>query len=142
MAQKTGSLKQELQSLVDYLSHATTVAQHGRTFLRRMVDLTKQARQPHHHIRLSEEFRSDLQWWATFLPKWNGKSMLRQPELVYAVTADASGSWSCGAFGSNGSWFQVQWPGSWTQHQIVQRRWCQSCWVWYCGEESDRHPQS
>ena len=56
---KRAAIKQELQSLIGHLSHAATVVQHGRTFLRRMIDLTKQAKQQHHHLRLSEEFRSD-----------------------------------------------------------------------------------
>ena len=28
------------------------------------------------------------------------------------LTSDTSGSWGCGAFLSNGEWFQVQWPQS------------------------------
>ena len=73
---KRAATKKELQS---------TVVQHGRTFLRRMIHLTKQAKQPHHHLRLSEEFCSDLQWWATFLPKWNGKSMIHQPDPLHTI---------------------------------------------------------
>ena len=115
---KRAATKQELQSLIGHLSHAATVVQHGRTFLRRMIDLTKQVKQPHHHLRLSADFRSDLHWWATFLPKWNGKSMIHQPDPAHSITADASGSWGCGAFGSNGAWFQVQWPDSWAGYHI------------------------
>ena len=29
------------------------------------------------------------------------------------ITSDASGSWGCGAFMSEGTWFQLQWPQSW-----------------------------
>ena len=106
--------KQELQSLIGHLSHA--FVQHGRTFLRRMIDLMKQAKRPHHHLRLSTEFWSDLHRWAAFLPKWNGKSMLRRSVPMHTITSDASGSWGCGAFGSNGSWFQLQWPSSWSRY--------------------------
>ena len=66
---KRSASKQELQSLIGHLSHAATVVQHGRTFLRRMIDLLKRAKHPHHHLRLSAEFRSDLHGWASFLPK-------------------------------------------------------------------------
>ena len=118
---KRAATKQELQSLIGHLSHAATVVQHGRTFLRRMIDLTKQVKQPHHHLRLSADFRSDLHWWATFLPKWNGKSMIRHPDPAHSITADASGSWGCGAFGSNGAWFQVQWPESWARFHIASK---------------------
>lgn len=106
---KRAATKQELQSL---LGHAATVVQHGRTFMKRMFDLIKQVRQAHHHVRLSQEFRSDIQWWASFLPHWNGKSILRPPDLQHIITADASGSWGCGAVGSHGYWFQCQWPQS------------------------------
>ena len=78
--------------------------------MRRMFDLVKQVEQAHHHVCLSQEFRSDLQWWASFLPLWNGKSILHPANPQHVVTADASGSWGCGAFGSNGCWFQLQWP--------------------------------
>ena len=30
----------------------------------------------HYMIRLNEGFRSDLRWWATFLPSWNGVGMM------------------------------------------------------------------
>ena len=118
---KRAASKQELQSLLGHLSHAATVVQHGRTFMRRMFDLVKQVHRAHHHVRLSQEFRSDLQWWATFLPQWNGKSILRLPEPQHMVTADASGSWGCGAFGSHGQWFQLQWPESWAKHHIAAK---------------------
>ena len=118
---KRSASKQELQSLIGHLSHAATVVQHGRTFLRRMIDLVKLAKQPHHHLRPSAEFRSDLHWWAMFLPKWNGKSMLRQPDPRHFITSDASGSWGCGAFSSSGSWFQLQWPSSWSHYHIAAK---------------------
>ena len=99
-------------------SHSSPVWPH---LLRRMIDLTKQVKQPHHHLRLSADFRSDLHWWATFLPKWNGKSMIHQPDPAHSITANASGSWGCGAFGSNGAWFQVQWPESWARYHIASK---------------------
>lgn len=76
---------------------------------------------PHHHLRLSAEFRSDLHWWVSFLPKWNGKSMLRKSEPACTITSDASGSWDCGAFATDGSWFQLQWPASWFQFHIAAK---------------------
>ena len=118
---KRAATKQELQSLIGHLSHAATVVQHGRTFMRRMFDLAKRVQQAHHHIRLSQDFRSDLQWWASFLPRWNGKSMLHRPDPQHMITADASGSWGCGAFGSQGRWFQLRWPQSWASHHIAAK---------------------
>ena len=118
---RRSATKHELQSLIGHLSHAATVVQHGCTFIRRMIELMKIAKLPHHQLRLNTEFRSDLQWWATFLSKWNGISILRDPEPTHTITADASGSWGCGAFSSEGTWFMLEWPASWSQCHIAAK---------------------
>ena len=133
---RRSATKQELQSLIGHLSHAATVVQHGRTFLRRMIDLCKRAGQAHYHVRLSRGCRSDLQWWATFLPRWNGKSILHPPAPQHTITADASGSWGCGAFGSNNSWFQLQWPESWAGYIPYRSQRTSPCGVNPCGVPS------
>ena len=84
-----------------------------------MIDLMKVAKRPHHHVHLKSDFRSDLQLWAAFLPEWNGRSILPQPQPTHKITADASGSWGCGALSDGGDYFQVQWPQSWAQVNIV-----------------------
>ena len=68
--------KRELLSLVGQLSFATKVVRSGRTFLRRLIDLSKTAKKLHHHITLNAETRQDITWWQTFLPKWNGHSII------------------------------------------------------------------
>ena len=104
-------LRKELESLVGKLAHAARVVHPGKTFLRRMYELLAGARQDHHRLRLNREFRSDLQWWATFLETWNGISMLTdQPAAVHCWT-DASGQFGCGGWVPvTGAWFQLQWP--------------------------------
>ena len=47
--------------------------------------------------------------------------MLRQPDPTHSITADASGSWGCRAFSSNGAWFQLQWPSTWSQYHIAAK---------------------
>ena len=111
--------KRQLQSLIGLLSHAATVVPPGRAFIRRMIDLLKVARRPDHHIRLTADFRSDLLWWASFLPGWNGRAILPDPLPSHTVTADASGSWGCGAVSDSGKYFQLQWPESWLQVNIA-----------------------
>ena len=59
--------KRELLSLIGQLQHACKVVKSGRTFLRRMIDLSMGARRSHHSIRLNKAFQSDLLWWDTFL---------------------------------------------------------------------------
>ncbi len=110
--------KRELQSLIGMLQHASCVVRPGRTFLRRLIALLSVAKKPHHRIRLNMGFRSDVAWWATFLPAWNGTGMMRRVckgGYVATVTSDASGNWGCGAFTSRGEWFQLQWPESWME---------------------------
>ena len=116
--------KRELLSLIGQLQHACCVVRPGRTFLRRMIGVAKVAKEPHHWVRLNKGFRSDLLWWARFLPTWNGTGMmsgvLREPERAVAVmTSDASGTWGCGAFISSGEWFQLAWPESWGRVHIT-----------------------
>ena len=105
--------KRELLSLIGQLQHACRVVWPGRTFLRRMIDLSSVTKELHHHVRLSAAFRSDLQWWALFLEDWNGVSIFKSVVLQHPIatlTSDASGLWGCGAFTDNGRWFQIQWP--------------------------------
>lgn len=114
--------KRELLSLLGVLHHACQVVPSGRSFLRRMIELAKVAKQLHHHIRLNADFRSDLEWWILFLPRWNGVGMLTTlcdcPHSV-EITSDASGSWGCGAFSSTCQWFQFPWPSEWAEVHIT-----------------------
>ena len=114
-------MKRDLLSLIGQLQHACRVVRSGRAFLRRMITLSTTARELHHHIRLNQGFRSDLQWWATFFPGWNGVGMMssvRRGPPRGVVTSDAS-NWGCGAFISSGQWFQLQWPPVWARVHIT-----------------------
>ena len=84
-----------------------------------MIDLMSMAKLPHHHVRLNAEFKSDLQWWASFLTGWNGRSILPDPEPTIMVTSDASGTWGCGAVTHCGKYFQVKWTDSWSEVNIA-----------------------
>lgn len=106
--------KHQLESLIGHLNYACKVVRPGRTFLGRLINLLKEtkAKRPRDFIRLNQEARSDLQWWGTFLPLWNGISMLRphkRSEPDHEIWSDASGSWGCGALWDL-SWFHFQWP--------------------------------
>ena len=114
--------KQQLLSLIGQLQHACRVVRAGRTFLRRMIDLSTVVKKLHHQIRLNRAFQSDLLWWDTFLEVWNGVSVfasLLQGPPAGVLTSDASGGWGCGAFTSKGEWFQLQWPESWASVHIT-----------------------
>ena len=114
--------KRELLSIIGQLQHACCVVKPGRTFLRRMITLSTVVKEMHHRIRLNCGFRSDLQWWATFLPSWNGVGTMVgtvQSRVTETMTSDASGTWGCGAFTSPGEWFQLKWPDSWASIHIT-----------------------
>ena len=107
--------KRDLLSLIGHLQHACKVVRYGRTFLRRMINLSAQVKELHHHIRLNASFRSDLHWWATFLPslEWGEHNVrplkssawctscvgcIRELGNVEHLTHEGSGS------SSNGRW--------------------------------------
>ena len=96
----------ELESLIGILQHAYKVVQPGRSFLGRAISLLSVTKQRHHHIRLNNEFRSDMMWWQTFATHWNGAALLLHPSSrTLTVT---SGGWGCGAWHSS-HWFQLAW---------------------------------
>ena len=114
--------KRELLSIIGQLQHACCVVRPGRSFLRRMIDLSRSVKEMDRPIRLNRGFKSDLQWWALFLPTWNGVSMMAgavRSGWAATMTSDASGSWGCGAFTSSGEWLQLQWPESWASVHIT-----------------------
>ena len=114
--------KRELLSLIGQLQHASRVVRSGRTFLRRMIDLSLVAKELHHRIRLNQAFRSDLEWWNLFIEDWNGIALISsatRPAPGATITSDASGGWGCGAFTDSGEWFQIRWPPSWSSVHIT-----------------------
>ena len=111
--ERKASRKRDVLSLIGSLSHACKVVRPGRTFLRRLIDLSTTVKQLEHFIRLNHDAWSDIEWWACFLESWNGISLAetvvrRQPKIT--VVSDASGSWGCGTFWGS-RWFQVEWDG-------------------------------
>ena len=84
--------RQELKSLIGHLHHAAKVVWPGRTFLRRMIDLSCCFQKKDHPIRLNREFHLDLQWWHQFLSHWHGVCFWRFPGM--SPVADVEGrSW-------------------------------------------------
>ena len=73
LGRKKVTLK-EVQPLSGLLNFACSVIKPGRTFLRRLIDLTVGIRSPHHLIRLNKEVKEDLKVWLSFLTEFNGRS--------------------------------------------------------------------
>ena len=112
----------ELQSLIGLLNFTCSVVLPGRAFLRRLVDLTKGVRLPHHRIRITEACRRDLQVWLQFLRDFNGRTFfLDEPWQVsppLKLYTDAAASKGYGAlFGTR--WFYGEWPAHWKSLNIA-----------------------
>ena len=102
----------ELQSLIGTLQFACKAVVPGRTFLQRMINLTRGVPSRFHHIRLNKEFFKDLTMWKAFLAGWNGRSFFLDttitPSPDMELYTDASGSVGFGGY-FNGKWFQGKW---------------------------------
>jgi hypothetical protein len=104
--------KRELLSLIGILAFATKVVRPGRTFLRRLIDLSMTAKKLHHHIDLNTAARRDIRWWIEFLPTWNGHNIILDTQSSTSSTlklyTDASDI-GVGIY-FNGHWVSEQWP--------------------------------
>lgn len=117
---QTKAQKRGILSLIGKLSFVSRVVRSGRTFLRRMIDLSKKAKYLHHKIRLTKAFQADIDWWLEYLPKWNGVSAFYDDNWVSNVDidlfTDASDKAVAGYY--NGAWFML--PAT-TSHSINWR---------------------
>ena len=120
--QKSATLNQ-LQILIGTLQFATKAIISGRTFLRRLIDLTKGIKGKHHHIRLNTEARLDIKMWLSFLVSFNGKRIISPQYWVESshlrFFSDASGSGFAAINGS--SWFMGTFPPSWKNVNIATK---------------------
>ena len=78
----------------------------GRTFSRRLINLTVGVKRPRYFIRLNRETKSDLKLWLTFLESYNGRSFFLDYNWLSSaklhVHTNAAGSLGYGTvFGSH-----------------------------------------
>ena len=99
--------KREILSLIGKLVFISRVVRSGRTFVRRLIFLAKKVKHLHYTVKLNKDFQADIHWWLTFLPTWNGISLMYQPTWIsnaqLHLYTDASNVAVAGYF--NGSWF-------------------------------------
>ena len=91
--------KRVLLSLIGVLHHASTVIRPGRSFVRRLIDLSTSVRLLDRPLRLNCSAHEDIAWWHAMAADWNGVGWfdalgLRSPSVF--LQSDASGSWGCG----------------------------------------------
>lgn len=74
---RTRISKKQLQKLCGVLSHCATVVRGGRTFSRRMIDMLSAFDNcASRYIRITEGFKQDLQWWASYATIFNGQAKI------------------------------------------------------------------
>ena len=120
---KKAATKREMLSLIGHLAYATKVVTPGRTFLRRMIELSTSCKKLDRYIRFNSDFHSDLLWWHFFLDQWNGVSCLKthtkhNPDFI--MFTDASGHWGCGAIQAP-FWFHYAWSVAWHDLAIATK---------------------
>ena len=113
--------KKELLSLIGKLSFASKVIPSGRTFIRRLIDLSTTVNKLSRRISLNSEAREDLRWWSLFLPSWNGKYKILEPSVTQSVHlnlfTDASGKEGFGIY-FDGKWVAGRWPEKFLHNSI------------------------
>ncbi|XP_069133139.1 uncharacterized protein [Argopecten irradians] len=111
----------ELQSLIGVLNFACKVVSPGRTFLRRLINLTRGLQRPHHRIRLSHEAKADITAWKIFIESFNGISLLLPDQWVTAAHFHFYTDASNQGFGATFQlhWFFGVWPDSFTSYHIT-----------------------
>ena len=102
LARGTISFK-ELRSLLGFLSFCSRVVPLGRPFLRNLFNHLEHLSHKHPSMprRLPAPAITDLRWWATFLPQWHGKRLIRGCRPVFYIYMDAAGTKGIGGWWSS-----------------------------------------
>jgi hypothetical protein len=102
-----------LLCLLGHLNFASRVIVPGRSFVSYLLTLAASVHELHHHVHLSNECRSDMRMWGTFLHHWNGISFFHDDNTTdaadFQLFTDSSGSLGYGAY-FQGKWFAEKWP--------------------------------
>ena len=82
----------------------------GRTFLRRLIDLSTTVSSLSDTILIFNEAKDDIGWWQEFPPSWNGVALIQDPPVSndFINHADASPFGLGAVFGN--SWLMVEVP--------------------------------
>lgn len=73
---KKSCTKRQLLSLIGKLEFVSKVVRNGRSFLRRLIELSKKVKHLHHKIRINQSAMNDLRWWQNYMPHFHGVSIL------------------------------------------------------------------
>ncbi|XP_069133228.1 uncharacterized protein [Argopecten irradians] len=123
MSRRKKATLQQLQSLIGLLNFACSVVIPGRTFLRRIIDLTIGLSKPQHYRRLTLEARADIAAWLLFIVNFNGRALFLPTNFVTSESlemyTDASNI-GMGGYLRN-SWFCHEFSPDWLTYPITVR---------------------
>ena len=74
---RTSYRLKELQSLLGKLSFVTACVKSGRIFMSRLLNNLRTFPASQRTAAVSQDMRSDIDWWLTFLPLFNGVSFIK-----------------------------------------------------------------
>lgn len=105
--------KRELLSLLGHLTFAMRIIPQGRSFVSRLLDLSKTASALHDRVALDDGCRSDLRFWSSLCDSWNGISFFyndfADSSVALRMFTDAAPSIGFGGI-YNDEWFADVWP--------------------------------
>ena len=115
--------KKDLLSLIGSLSFAAKVVPPGRTFIRRLIDLSCTVSGLSDVITLDDEAKLDIHWWRSFVQEWNGRSFFHDLSWTkspqFELFTDASDIGYGGFY--QGHWFFGEWENGLASEAIMVR---------------------
>lgn len=105
--------KRQLLSLIGKLTFCSKVVRCGKTFTRRLIELSKKVKHLHQKIRLSRHALEDIRWWSQSLVSHNGVCFFPSDwvsDEVCHLYTDASDLAISGTYGN--AWFYRCFVGS------------------------------
>ena len=76
-SQRSRYTKKQLQSLLGKLSFVTACVKPGRIFMARLLNNLRSLSKSRSSHPISEDMRADISWWSSFLPLFNGVSLIK-----------------------------------------------------------------
>ena len=95
-SQRSRYTKKQLQSLLGKLSFVTACVKPGRIFMARLLSNLRSFSKSRSSCPISDDMRADISWWSSFLPLFNGVSLIKASscdfsDLHFATDASLTG---------------------------------------------------
>ena len=117
--------KRQLLSLIGRLMFVSRVVRSGRTFVRRLIELSKKVKHLHYKVKLNKDAQQDILWWIKYLPNWNGISVIPDQKCISNTQLQLWTDASDVGYGAyfDGEWIQERFIGKKKQLAINSINW-------------------